>query len=215
MKIAPNNAVQYFFLALALLQTAVHGKQITPYETTRPNEFYFTSDVYYVDEDATNAVIEVGFVPGDRSYSGSVNYSTTNGSAQCGQDYVGVTNTLSFSGPAPTRTFTIPIQKDALCEGNETVQLVLSSGSAFITRSTATLIIVDKTAPPKLDMTKSNNTLTLSWPTNFTNCALQKSGNLTSWVNMAAAPTVSNGRYNVTAQATTNTFFRLKINNAP
>jgi hypothetical protein len=184
---------------------------VTTQDTTQPNQFYFTSDVYYVDEDATSAVIEVGFVPGDRSFSGSVTYYTVNGTAVSGQDYTGVTNTLVFSGPGPSKTFTIPIQIDGLLEGNETVQLFLSNPNANLTRSNATLVIIDKPPRPKLDFIKSNNAVTISWATNFTNFVLQKTTNLpsTNWVNMSPPGNATNGRFNVTTQAVSNAFFRL------
>jgi hypothetical protein len=188
-----------------------------PNDTTQPNEFYFTSDLYYVDEDAGVAVIEVGFIAGDRSLSGSVNFRTANGSATSGQDYTGVTNTLVFSGPAPTRTFTIPIQLDELTEGNETVQLSLSNSAANITRSTATLIIVDKPFRPKLTTARTNNTITLSWPTNTPSFVLQKATNLNvaSWINLPPATNTANGNFIVTTPAIGNAFFRLSRTNSP
>ena len=191
--------------------------KVTPLDTTQPNEFYFTSDLYYVDEDATNAVIEVGFVPGDRSFTGSVDYCTRNGTATAGQDYIGVTNTLGFSGPAPTKTFTIVIQVDALLEGNETVQLSLSNTNAIISRSNATLVIIDKTPRPRMDVVRSNNSFTLSWPTNFTNFALQKTTDLTTtnWAAVPQLPSITNGRFNVITQDIGNAFYRLIPSSGP
>lgn len=206
--------IRFFLTALILSSAAVQAQ--TRYDTTQPNEFYFTSDVYYVDEDATNAVIEVGFIPGNRSYSGSVDYRTADGTAVAGQDYSGTTNTLFFSGLAPTKAFTIPIQLDALSEGDETVQLSLVNPNALITRSSATLVIRNKQPRPSLAFSKSNSAVTLSWPASYTNCVLQKAtGVATNWTNVPQQASVASGQYSVTMPITGNAFFRLSVSPSP
>lgn len=50
-----------------------NGEPPVAQDIPAPNEFWFTSETYFVDEDATNAVITVGFRPGDRSWQGWVN----------------------------------------------------------------------------------------------------------------------------------------------
>jgi hypothetical protein len=196
---------------LCLIVAANLPGEVVRYDTTQPNEFYFTSDVYYVAENATNAVIEVGFVAGNRSYTGSVDYHTENGSAIAGADYGGVTNTLSFSGLAPTKTFTIPIILDGLLETNETVQLFLSNSNALITHPTAKLVIIDKTAIP-FQLGTSNGYTTISWPALQTNVDLQLATNLAS-TNWSSVPFVGprNGRYYRTGSASGAGFFRLRV----
>ncbi|MBV9470416.1 MAG: hypothetical protein JOZ57_14355, partial [Abitibacteriaceae bacterium] len=84
----------------------------------------------------------------------SVNYTTSNGTATAGSDYSAASGTLTWNnGDTAPKSFNVPIIDDALNEGDETVNLVLSNptnGSTFGTPSTAVLTIVDNdsTAPP-------------------------------------------------------------------
>ena len=186
-----------FFASLLL-----NAKPPIAQDTTSPNVFWFTSDTYYVDEDATNAIVIVEFSPGDRSWSGWVNYSVSNGTATAGEDYTAVSGTLYFSGPGtPVPHITIPIQKDALAEGDETVQLFLWNTNAIITRSTATLVIHDKPSAPLLVISlNANGTVALSWPADFADFTLEKSAGIfnASWSQVPSPPNISNGFCHVT-----------------
>lgn len=189
-------------------------------DTTSPNLFWFTSDTYYVDEDATNAIVTVEFSPGDRSWSGWVNYSVSNGTATAGEDYTTVSGTLYFSGPGtPIPHITIPIRKDVLVEGNETVQLFLWNTNAIITRSTATLVINDKAPAPQLIISRgSNGTILLSWPSIFTEFTLEKSVQLfgANWSKVSTPPNVSNGFCQVSENCSDSPmFYRLKKTSSP
>jgi hypothetical protein len=210
-----QRTIQTICFLTVLCGLTASGATIQPLSTTQPNEFRFTSDVYYVQEGATNALIEVAFVPGSRSYSGSVDYRSANGTAVSGQDYYGVTNTLSFSGLAPSQTFMISVPMTAARKKNETVMLFLSNPSALITRSNATLVILANSTPQaKLDMVQANGAITVSWPSTFTNCVLQKATSFAdaNWSNVPQPTAVSNGRYSFTTAATGSAFFRLKQN---
>lgn len=181
--------------------------------TSSPNQFSFTSDTYYVDEDATNAIITVDFIPGNSSYSGSVNYSTSNGTATAVADYKAVNGTLNFSGPGmPVPVITIPIYKDNLSETNETVELYLSNPTAIITRSHATLIIVNKNPVPSLGISPTVNGIILSWATNFSDFTLEKKAGLSgTWGAVTAARSISNGACRVSESCTGQpVFYRLK-----
>jgi hypothetical protein len=60
-----------------------------------------------------------------------VNYSTANGTALAGSDYVAASGTLSFAGTAgETKTVSIVVNGDSLVETNETFKLVLNSPTA-------------------------------------------------------------------------------------
>lgn len=112
-------------------------------DTVAADQFSFSADDYYVSEDATNAVAIVNFVPGNRSYAGSVNFSTADGTATAGADYTPVSGTINFSwNTGPAQTVRIPITADTLRQGSETVQLFLSNPNAVISRPRATLHIV-------------------------------------------------------------------------
>src|SRR6185295_13928687 len=84
-------------VSFVLLAVSAQG-QITPKDTVIPDQFEFISAQYFVSSGATNAVIAVRFFPGGRSWSGSINYATRDGTAIANQDYAPVHGTLNFSG---------------------------------------------------------------------------------------------------------------------
>jgi hypothetical protein len=100
---------------------------VTQQDTVVDNRFEFTQAEYVVAEDATNAVIPVRFHPGHRGISGSVPYVTEDITAIAGEDYISVSNILSFSGWTP-RFITVPIVRDDLNEGDEILRLRLIGG---------------------------------------------------------------------------------------
>jgi hypothetical protein len=76
----------------------------------------------------------------------TVNYSTANGSAQAGIDYVPTSGTLTFAPGQTVAEFTVPILINPLIAGNETINLSLSSpagGAILGSPSTASLVIID------------------------------------------------------------------------
>ena len=107
---------------------------VTQQDTTMPNRFEFTQAEYVVDENATNAVITVRFYPGNRAVAGSVAYTTEDVTAIAGEDYVGVSGNLWFSGWEP-RCLTVPviwvlalpISSSSIIPGPMSIWLVTSS----------------------------------------------------------------------------------------
>jgi uncharacterized delta-60 repeat protein len=75
----------------------------------------------------------------------SVIFATIPGTATPGVDYTTVSNVITFQPGEASRTFSIPINNDSLVEGNETVQLSLSTitGKGVIGIGDAILTIVD------------------------------------------------------------------------
>ncbi len=57
----------------------------------------------------------------------SVQYTTTNGTATAGVDYMAVTGTLVFTNGMGTNTFTVPIINNGLVTGNRTFSVLLSN----------------------------------------------------------------------------------------
>lgn len=188
-------------------------------DTTSPNIFSFTDDTFYVDEDATNAVITVEFIPGDRSWTGWVNYSVSNGTAMADVDYTPVSGTLYFSGPGtPVPQITIPIHKDALVEGDETIELFLWNTNAIITRSNATLVVRDTATIPQLIISSANGAILLSWSSDFSNHVLEKSTQIINpnWMEVFAPSSLSNGFYHVSDTCSgAPAFYRLKKVSSP
>jgi DNA/RNA endonuclease G (NUC1) len=113
----------------------------------------FSAATYSVNEDGGSATITVTRTGGS-SGAVSVNYSTVAGgsSATAGDDYVATSSTVSFAdGDTANKTFTVTVNDDTTFEGNETVNLALSSptgGATLGSPSTAVLTIVENDAQP-------------------------------------------------------------------
>ena len=110
----------------------------------RPGALQFQMSDYSVDQAAGTATITV-----TRSSSGppaTVNYSTANGTAVAGTDYMATFGTLTFGPGVLSQTFTIPILINPMVKGNVTVILNLTSptgGAVLGSPSSAVLVIVD------------------------------------------------------------------------
>lgn len=129
------------------------GSDIQSYIATLPvSSAQFSAANYTVNENAGTVVINVTRT-GDTSGAVSVNYATSDGTAQQRSDYLATTGTLSFAAGETSKTFTVSIIDDAYVEGSETINLTLSNPNpSTVTLSspvTATLTILDNdtTAP--------------------------------------------------------------------
>ncbi len=111
-------------------------------DTTVPNRFAFSQSEYVVAEDATKAIITILFYPGNRGMSGSVGYTTENGTAIAGEDYFHSEGSLYFPGPAPL-SFSVPVILDEVDEGDQIVTLRLAGPDS----PTATLRITNVRPP--------------------------------------------------------------------
>ena len=111
----------------------------------------FGAATYSVNENGANATVTVTRTGGS-SGAVSVTYATGAGTAIAGLDYTAAIGTLSWaSGDTASKTFTVSILDDALLEGSETVNLVLSNptgGATLGTPATVILTIVDDEIPP-------------------------------------------------------------------
>lgn len=104
----------------------------------------FNIGFYSVSENASNALITVERIGGTVG-TVTVNYTTEDGSAVAGADYTAAFGTLVFTNGQRFQTFPVPIINDAIVEGNESLDLVLSAptGTAILGQQFATLTIVD------------------------------------------------------------------------
>src|SRR5262249_21162935 len=109
-----------------------------------PQTVQFNNATYSVIENGGTATITVTRAGGS-SGSVTVNYATSNGTATAGSDYTTTSGTLTFADGETSKTFTVPIIDDTAVEGNETINLTLSSpgGAALGSQSTAVLTIQD------------------------------------------------------------------------
>ena len=88
-------------------------------------QLQFESVVYTVDEDGGNATIKVTRQNGSTGEV-TVKFTTSDGTALAGVDYVTTEGTLTFAnGDSNAKTITIPVKNDALLEGSETIVLYL------------------------------------------------------------------------------------------
>lgn len=108
----------------------------------------FSASGYSVNESGGSVTLAVTR-SGGTSGSVSVSYASSNGTASAGADYGAVTGTLSWAnGVGGTRSINVPVFTDALLEGNETVNVILSGpagGATLGTPAQAVVTIVDST----------------------------------------------------------------------
>nr|WP_290668597.1 Calx-beta domain-containing protein [Ardenticatena sp.] len=114
-------------------------------DTSAAGIIRFSSATYTVTESATTATITVVRTNGS-SGTVSVQYSTSDGTATAGNDYVAASGTLTFNDGETSKTFTVQILPDAIDELDETINLTLynvTGGASLGTPNQATLVIVD------------------------------------------------------------------------
>ncbi len=136
--------------------------------TTTAGSVRFTIGTFSVRENVASITISVVRTGGDRG-SVSVAYGLSGGTATNGQDYTWGGGVLSFADGETSKTFTVTIQDDAAAEGNETVNLALSSplgGVTLGTPSIATLTIIDDEAASSSSSSSSSSSLPVSSSTN-------------------------------------------------
>ncbi len=126
---------------------------------TPVNTLEFQSATFSRAEGGGTATITVTRTGGNTG-AVSVQYATSDGTATDGLDYTAASGTLNWaSGDSTPQTFTVPITQDPDVEGDETVNLTLSSptgGATLGAQSTATLSILDDESTPTVEFNASN-----------------------------------------------------------
>jgi len=89
----------------------------------------FSATSYIVNENAGSVTVSVTR-SGNTTPATTINYATGNGSATLPGDYTSTSGTLQFASGETVKTFVVPIIDDSLIEGNETLNVVLSSPGA-------------------------------------------------------------------------------------
>ncbi|MCG8349239.1 MAG: PKD domain-containing protein, partial [Chloroflexales bacterium] len=108
----------------------------------------FAANRFSVAEDAGSVSIEVVLTQAS-GLPVSVVYATTDQTAIGGDDYITVTDQLTFAPGETSQTFTIPINTDRFDEADETVALALSNPeNATAGVFEATLVIENDDPPP-------------------------------------------------------------------
>ncbi len=125
----------------------------------------FSSETYSAKETQASALVTVKR-SGPTTDVMTVDYATGGGTATPDVDYKPVSGTLTFTKGVTTRSFVVPMIKDTLVEGNETVGLTLSNpvGAVLGGRSAAQLTIVDDDATPTLQFSAATYKVNESMP---------------------------------------------------
>jgi hypothetical protein len=116
--------------------------------------FQFGAPTFLVSEAAATALIKV---TRDGTGAGAtIDYFTSDGTAQAGSDYTATSGTLIFAANQTSLTFSVPVTKDTLDEPNETVLLQLKNPTGCLAglgpQATAVLTITDNDLPGKLQL---------------------------------------------------------------
>lgn len=122
---------------------------VTITDNDKAGELRFDNATFSVNEDAGSALITVRRVNGSDG-SVAVQYATSEGTATKDVDYVHMVGILTFAQGETSKTFMVPIIDEDQSEGDETVNLILSSptgGAVLGTPNKAVLTIVDAVGP--------------------------------------------------------------------
>ena len=114
----------------------------------------------------------------------SVAYATSNGTATAGSDYAAASGTLTFAAGETTKTIQVTVNGDTTVEGNETVNLTLSSpsGATIADGAAVGTITNDDTAPATGGAVEYQ--VASSWNSGFTGSMTVEGGasGLKGWV---------------------------------
>ncbi|MHC5916452.1 MAG: Calx-beta domain-containing protein, partial [Nostoc sp.] len=112
----------------------------------KPGTLAFSQSNFTVNEDGTPVTVVTVTRTGGSGGAVSAIVNLTNGSAIAPNDYSNTPITVNFANGETSKTVTIPITNDVLVEGNETINLSLTSptgGAILGTQQNATLVIID------------------------------------------------------------------------
>ncbi len=119
-------------------------------------QWYLQSSTLSVNENAGTASISVYCTA---SVTGTIDYTTANGTATAGADYTALSGTLNFAAQSRV-ALTIPILDDGLGEGNETFTVTISNpsvGTLYVSMPAITTVtIVDNENPGTLKLSASD-----------------------------------------------------------
>ena len=127
-----------------------------------PGDAQFSAAVYRVSEAATSATVIVRRLNG-KAAGATVDYATADGTATGAgdQDYTPTSGTLTFAANRTSASFKIPITRDLIDEGDETVLLRLSpsagpTSTGVGAQTTAVLVIRDNDTGGKIRLSSAN-----------------------------------------------------------
>jgi uncharacterized repeat protein (TIGR01451 family) len=138
----------------------------------------------------------------------TVDYATSDGTAQSGSDYTTVASLLTFAPGVTSQTFAVPILPDALDEEDETVLLTLSNpGNATLGASNpATLTIVDDDPLPSVQFSAATHSVGEGTGPAFVEVTLSTASGRTVWIDYATADGTAQAGSDYLSTANTLTF---------
>lgn len=146
---SPLPAGRFITANVTRLLSPTDTSEFSPcFQLVTPGSLQLSAASYSVNESGGNATITINRVNGSDGPV-SVNLTTSNGTATAGQDYTAVSQTINFANGETSRTVSIPITEDTSIEGNETINLTLSTptgDAALGSPNTAVLTINDNDA---------------------------------------------------------------------
>jgi uncharacterized repeat protein (TIGR01451 family)/uncharacterized delta-60 repeat protein len=152
-----------------------------------PGTLNFLTSAFTVDENAGSAVITVTRTNGS-SGTITVQFSTSDGTALAGADYLSTNGVLTFADGEVVKTFEVPILPDAIStETNETVNLILrqATGGATIGQTdTAILTIINNNAFIFGGFRFSTNDYAINEPDGAATITIQRTGGSTGEVSV-------------------------------
>jgi poly(3-hydroxybutyrate) depolymerase len=104
--------------------------------------------------------VRIPVLRGESALSTTVEVTTANATAVAGQDYTGVTNTLSFAPGERLKFVDVPLLNDGLKESSETFRITLSNptgGAVLATPATLAVMILDN--DPGVGFERSTNSV--------------------------------------------------------
>ena len=111
------------------------------------------NDVSYTESGSAGDAIFTVTLSAASSQHVTVNYESSNGTANAGSDYTGVSGTVTIFAGRTTQAFNVPVLVDTLDEAPETATMTLSNPSnATISDATGTLTIDDDDTEPTLSI---------------------------------------------------------------
>jgi len=108
----------------------------------------FNATSVVTNENAGSVLVGVTRI-GNASQTTTVNYATSNGTAEVGFDYLPASGSLQFAPGETIKYFSVPLVDDGIVERTENINLVLSAadGTALGSPFTSTITILDDDKP--------------------------------------------------------------------
>lgn len=122
--------------------------------TTTPGRLAFNPSSYSVNEQTAVTTFTVSRTAGSEGVV-SVNYATSDDTAQAGSDYTATSGTLTFAEGETSKSFSVAITDDTSDEPNETFNVTLTNptgGATLGLLSSARVEINDNDAPPSVNI---------------------------------------------------------------